>query len=255
MTVTYQENARNAACDAITALIDVSSPGSFEIGTAGFASILAVCTMNATAYGAAAAGVAAMNGTPTDPSADNGGVAAVYRARDGADVTVWDGPVALSGGGDINLGTAARNAGLDASLALCNGGDIQFATDSGFGTILATVSCQATAFASAVAGVAALDTTGMSTTIDAGTVTAFRIRTSGGAEVLRGTVATSGSDWNWDNNVVVQDQPIVVQNLNASMPATIASSDGALVINNINIVAGQNVEVTSGSYTQPAQLV
>lgn len=256
MTVTLQNNGRTAGADAITALCDVGGAGSFLIATAAFAATLAVCPMNATAYGNAVNGVAPMNGTPTDSDADNTGTAAVYQARDGNDLVIWDGAVALTGGGDINLPVATRNAALDAILALANGGDIQFATSDTFTTVVATVSCQSTAFDPASGGSAALDVTGMSATASQdATVTFYRIRNSGGTEILRGTVGTGSGDWPWDNNAVVNGQPIVVSNFSMAMPATIASSEGSLVINNIAIAAGQNVSVVSGSYTQPAQLV
>jgi hypothetical protein len=162
--------------------------------------------------------------------------------------------VATSGGGDINLSTNARNAAVDAIAALCNGGDIQFATDSGFGTVLLTLTLSSPAFAAASSGSADVDVTPALTAnaSASGTATFFRFRTSGAAEVLRGTVSTSGADINFDNNVWVSGQPITLNSFALSIAATSAASDGALVINNTSIVAGQNVEITSGSFTQPA---
>lgn len=259
MAITLETNARNAAADAITALCDVSGPGDIQIATAAFASILATVPLSATAYGAAAAGVATLAGTPlSDASADASGTAAVWRARDGVGTEVFNGPVALAGGGDINLSTNARNAAVDAICALCDGGDIQFATDGGFTTVLLTLSLDVVAFAAAVAGSAAVDTSpalsANAVTTGTQTATNFRFRTSGGAVVFQGTVGliASGQDIEFDSNAWVNGQPITLNNYDFSMAATSVASDGALVINNLAIVALQNVEITSGDFDQPA---
>lgn len=254
MTVTYSTIGQNAIADGIVDLCDAGAgAGNIQVATTAFASILASFTLSDPAYGAASSATAVLSGTPlTDVSADNTGTAAVWRARDSNNVVVYDGPVAGAGGGDINLSTNARNAGLDGMAALCNGGDLQFATDSGFGTVLLTLSLNATAFATASAGSAVLDTTGLSGAASAGTATFFRFRTSGAAEVFRGTVGSGSGDMSFDSNIWVASQPITVSGWTATMAATIASSDGALVINNTAIVAGQNVEITSGDFDQPA---
>ena len=61
MAITLSTGARNAACDAITALVDVSGPGTIEIKTAASTvagtSEAATLTFPATAFGAAVTGV------------------------------------------------------------------------------------------------------------------------------------------------------------------------------------------------------
>jgi hypothetical protein len=258
MALTLATIARNAGADAITALADAGAgAGDIQIATTAFASILATITLSDPAYGAAASGVATLQGTPlSDSSADNTGTAAVYRVRDSDTNVVFDGPVATSGGGDINLSTNARNAAVDAIAALCNGGDVQFTTagDTSFASPILTLSLSSPAFAAASSGSADVDVTPALTAnaSGSGTATLFRFRTSGAAEVFRGTVGTSGEDINFDNNVWVSGQPITLNSFALSIAATSAASDGALVINNTSIVAGQNVEITSGDFDQPA---
>lgn len=259
MAITLQSNARNAAADAITALVDASGPGDVQVATTAFASILATIALSATAFGAASGGACTLNGTPlSDSSADNTGTAAVWRMRDGAAAVVLDGPAATSGGGDINLSTAAQRAALDAITALLDGGgDIQFAVNNTFASILATLSLNSDSFAAAAGAAPATAAMNTGTPVSAaasasGTCTAFRFRTSGGTEVLRGTVGTSGADINFNSNVFASGTTVTLSSFTLSQPATTAASDGALVLGTLSITAGQAVTITSGSYTHPA---
>lgn len=263
MSITLQGNARDAGANAIVALIDAGTPpGNIQIGTSAFASILAVITLANPAFTPASGGtgVAALAGTPrTDSSADASGTAAVWRARDSAGTTVIDGTCVTTGAGaDVNLSTAARNAAVNAITALLNGGttdatgDIQFATDSTFGTVLATINLSATAFGSASAGSAAITGTPNGTASVAGTCTAFRMRNRDNVEVFRGTVGLGSGDISFDNNVWGVGTPITVSTFNFSMAATAASSVGEMVLTSLNIATGQQVSITSGSFTQPA---
>jgi hypothetical protein len=98
---TLATDARNAACDAVVDLVDAGSgAGKLEIGTTGFASVLATVALADPAFGAAATGVATGASFPrSDSSADASGTAAEWRVRDSDDNTVMSGTVSLSGGG------------------------------------------------------------------------------------------------------------------------------------------------------------
>ena len=81
-------NVRNAACDAVVDLIDVGSgTAKIIIGTTGLATTLVENNFAATAFGAAAAGVATAN-TIADGISSNTGTAAEAKIvdKDGNDV-------------------------------------------------------------------------------------------------------------------------------------------------------------------------
>jgi len=261
MSITIVGSARDAAANAIVALIDAGTPpGNIQIGTTAFASILATISLANPAFTAASGGTgqAVLAGTPRqDTSADNTGTAAVWRARNSSGTAIIQGPTATAGGGsdDITLDVTAQNAAVNAVTALIGAsGNIQFATDSTFGTVLATLPLNATAFGSSSAGSAAMNVS-PATTANAsasGTCTAFRFRTSGGTEIFRGTVGTSGADINFDTNVFASGVPVTLSSFSFSMAATLAASIGVMVLNTLNIVSGGLVQITSGSFTQPA---
>src|SRR5688572_20642676 len=164
MAITLATATRTAVCDAIVDLADAGAgAATIQIATAAFASILATITCSDPAYGAAASGVAALSGTPLqDTSADAGGTAAVWRLRDSNNVVVFDGPVATSGGGDINLSNNARDAALTAIRTLMAGAcDVQFTTsgDTGFASVLATIALNSGGFEAVSGQSMALDVT------------------------------------------------------------------------------------------------
>jgi hypothetical protein len=107
--------ARNAAADAICDLADsglvriytATRPANPQTAAAG--TLLATLTLNATAFGAAVAGVATANAITSDSSADDTGTAAWFRVLQSDGTTVlWDGDVtATGGGGDITFSTVA----------------------------------------------------------------------------------------------------------------------------------------------------
>ena len=73
MGVTLTAATRSTMCDALVDLLDVGGAGSIEFVTAGLVEV-ATCPLNATAFGAAASGVATMNVSPAvkDTSATGG---------------------------------------------------------------------------------------------------------------------------------------------------------------------------------------
>lgn len=257
MAITLQTAGRNLVCDAIVDLADAGAgAATIQLATTAFGTILATITCSDPAYGAASTGQATLSGTPlTDSSADNTGTAAVWRLRDSNSVEVMQGPAATSGGGDITLSTNARNAACDALGNALNSGDIQFASDSGFTSILATLPLNADAFAAASGGSAAMSTSPAPTAnaSAAGTAGFFRFRQSDTTELFRGTVGTSGADINFATGVVWGvGTPVTLTSYSITQAATIAASDGAMVVTSTSVTAGQSVSITSGSFNQPA---
>ena len=111
MAITLSTAARNAAVDAISALVDAGAGtnGQMRIKTAG-AVVLATIDLQATAFSAAVGGTATALGLPLqDPSAAAGGVAATFDIVDKDGTVVYSGTVSIAGGGgdafidDINI--------------------------------------------------------------------------------------------------------------------------------------------------------
>jgi len=121
MAYKLSTTARNAACDAVTAKINVSAPGTLKIytgaqpanpQTAVTGTLLATLTFSTTSFGAAVAGVATANAITEDSSADATNTAGYARIADGAGAAVMDLSVtATGGGGDVQLNTVSIVAG------------------------------------------------------------------------------------------------------------------------------------------------
>ena len=112
MVVVLPNNVRDAACDAIVDLCDVSPPGSIELKSS--ASTVAGTNEVATlpfpnpAFGASSAGVATA-GTIVDDTNATGGTANDATFFDGAGLNVLQCDVAASGS-DINLSSITIGA-------------------------------------------------------------------------------------------------------------------------------------------------
>ena len=119
MAITLNTGARNAACDAIVDLVDVTGPGTIEIKTAASTvagtSEAATLTFSATAFGAAATGTAAANAITSDTSA-TGGTVSDYTVFNGAGLAIWQGSVATSLA-DLNLSSVTIGAGDTVSIS------------------------------------------------------------------------------------------------------------------------------------------
>ncbi len=102
MAITLATASRNAACNAVVDLVDVSGPGYLEIWTSAFGTKLATLVMANPAFGNAATGVATANTITSDSSADASGTAVVFKMFDGAASEVLRGSVGISGE-DINF--------------------------------------------------------------------------------------------------------------------------------------------------------
>lgn len=100
MTTTLATPARNAACDAVTALLNVGGAGRLRL-KAGATTICDI-VLNATAFGAASTGVATANGFPKTQAAAAGGTIDNFELQNNAGTVVVSGAVASSGS-DINI--------------------------------------------------------------------------------------------------------------------------------------------------------
>lgn len=125
------------------------------------------------------------------------------------------------------LATATRNAACNGNVDLLNSGTIEFRTgaqptavnDADSGDLCATVTFGATAFGDAATGVATANAIASDTNAaDSGTVTHARIKTSGAAIHSDCAVSTSGSDINFDNNVIVAGGTVAVTSLTITQP-------------------------------------
>jgi hypothetical protein len=119
MAITLTDATRNAACDAIVDLVDVSFPGTLEIksaaSTVAGVSELGILTFANTAFGNAGASVQGRADAAAFASSEtnaNAGTASDYTVFNGAGLAVWQGSVtATSGGGDIELSSVSIGAG------------------------------------------------------------------------------------------------------------------------------------------------
>lgn len=103
---------RNAACNAFVDALDVGSAdasGDLQVHTAAFATLLGTLLFSATAFGAAASGVATANSI-TSATAVATGTASRMRCRDRDNSTCWDGTVSTSSA-DYNLNSVAVTSG------------------------------------------------------------------------------------------------------------------------------------------------
>jgi hypothetical protein len=117
-------NAASVAADAVTALVntgylriyDGTQPATPDTAITTQV-LLAELRFSATAFGAAANGVAAANAITADPSADNTGTATWFRALKSDGTTpVFDGSVGTSGA-NLNLNAVAISAGAAVSVS------------------------------------------------------------------------------------------------------------------------------------------
>jgi hypothetical protein len=129
MTTRISTAARNAAANAIAALLDGGPDAGYieirtgsqpaTVGTAATGTLLATIPLNDPAFAAAASGTASadVDPLPSDTAADATGTAGWFRAYDGSDVAVIDGSItATGGGGDMTLNTVALTAGVAVEL-------------------------------------------------------------------------------------------------------------------------------------------
>jgi hypothetical protein len=263
MAILLSDPGRTAAVAAITGLADAGAgPATIQVGTAAFAVSLAVFTLSDPAYTAGSAGVQTLDVTPalsTTALASN--TAAVWRLRDSNSVLVMDGPVATTGGGDINLAPAAAIAALDAIDNHINttgstdaAGSIQLLTAGD--AVLVTIPLSNPAFAAATgAGPCTMAITGTpsANATAAGTATKFILRDRARTTVISGTAGTSGTDMIINNAVLGIGSTVTVSTFTFTLPLTSSASDGVLVFaGGVAFTLGEQLEIASGSFTFPA---
>lgn len=85
-------------------------------------------------------------------------------------------------------------------------------------TLLGTLTCASTFGTYATGVLTANSITQDSAADNTGTATWFRIATSGGTDLIDGTVGTSGSDLNLNTTSIVSGGPISISSLTLTMP-------------------------------------
>lgn len=110
MAITLETNARNAAANAVGALLN---GGTLEFQTSGGVEV-ATLTFDATAFGAAASGVITANAITEDADV-TGGTITQFVAKTSAAAAVFGGTVGTSGA-DINLTSTTLAAGETLSI-------------------------------------------------------------------------------------------------------------------------------------------
>jgi hypothetical protein len=119
MTFRLATSARNAACNGVVDLIDVSAPGTIQIrtgaqptnvGDAAQGTLLGTMTWGNPAFGNASTGTATANAITSDTSADASGTAGHFRVLDGAGAIVADGTCG-QGSGDMSFDNTTIVAG------------------------------------------------------------------------------------------------------------------------------------------------
>jgi hypothetical protein len=258
MAITLANQTKTAVVGAITGRIDAGAgAGNIQVATSsGFTTVVATFTCSDPAFTAGSAGVQNLDVTPAlSVVASNSGTATHYRFRDSNNVVVWTGEVKTTAGGeDITLETATINAALDAIDTLIGAsGDLELTTagDTTFATPLASIPLGNPAFAAASGGSMAITGTPSAAATGAGTATLFRILDSSAGEVLRGSVGTSGTDIVFSNNVFGIGSTITISTFVLSLPASTGSAGPLVFAGGVVFTSGEQVEISSGSYTQP----
>jgi len=111
---------RNAMCDAYVDDLDTGTTDTgadLQIHTAAFGALLAEMEFSATAFGAAAVGVATANAISDETSAPATGTAALIRLRDQDNATHSEGTAgATSSGEDLEMNTTSITTGDTVSV-------------------------------------------------------------------------------------------------------------------------------------------
>ena len=118
MAVTHPTDVRNNIADLVVDLIDAGGAGTiqFQDGSSGDSDV-ATLTFSATAFGAAANGIATAD-TITDDTDCNAGTVSKFTVFSGAGDSCFTGTVtATGGGGDIILSSTAIGSGDTISIS------------------------------------------------------------------------------------------------------------------------------------------
>ena len=111
MAVNYNAALKSTRMAAVITAVDAGSgPGTLEICTAAYASVLATITLADPSF-TESGGVITMAGMPrSDTSADNTGTAAIARIKDSNGTVIISGLTVGVGTGDIQLNSASISA-------------------------------------------------------------------------------------------------------------------------------------------------
>lgn len=124
----------------------------------------------------------------------------------------------------VTLTTSARNAACDAIVDLIDvgttdaNGDLVIETSGAVQVALLAFSNPA--FGSAATGVATANAISSDTNATGGTAAVFKFRNRNNAEVLRGTVGTSGADLNLSSVSIAAGDTVAVSSFTVTMPAS-----------------------------------
>ena len=113
MAVTHTTTIRNGIADYVVDAIDSGGTGTLEFQTSGDVEV-ATITFSATAFGAAAGGIATANSMTDDTNA-TGGTISKARIKNGSATEILACAVG-TGGSDINLSSLSIGAGDTVSL-------------------------------------------------------------------------------------------------------------------------------------------
>lgn len=133
---------------------------------------------------------------------------------------------------NFKLSTAARNAAVNGITALLNSGRVEIRTgtpptnvgDASSGTLLGTLTLNATAAGASSSGTATFNSITSDTSADAsGDAGYFRVYASGGADtaaIFQGTAGNSGDtpDMTFDNKAIVAGGTIAISSLTLTVP-------------------------------------
>lgn len=114
MAVTHSAGTRTVIADAVVDRLDVGGTGTLVYNTSGDVEV-ATLTFSATAYGAAAAGVATANAITSDTSATGGTIAKAVQTGVTNGAVINCSVTATGGGGDIELSAVVVSAGQTVS--------------------------------------------------------------------------------------------------------------------------------------------
>jgi hypothetical protein len=117
VAVNYNSALKSVRMTAVITAVDAGSgPGTLEICTASYASVLATVTLADPSF-TESGGVITMAGVPrSDTSADNTGTAAVARVKDSTGTVVISGLIVGAGTGDIQLNSVSIAAGQTVTI-------------------------------------------------------------------------------------------------------------------------------------------
>ena len=116
MAVNYSTTVKNARLTVVRDAIDGGSgPGTLEICTSAYASVLVTVTFD-DPCGTVSSGVLTFSATPLAATASNSGTAAIARIKDSSGTVVCDGLTVGTSATDIIVNTTTVNSGASVSV-------------------------------------------------------------------------------------------------------------------------------------------